>query len=114
MNTCEELKAFAEAQGLTQGQLAAKLGVSTATVNQYLQGKYKGDTAALDAKAVQLMARSREKAKEVKQAFVETTSAKNMLEIWAYWTKKELFWRTLRLLDKKGAIRHPMMRNSPL
>ena len=32
----------------------------------------------------------------------------------AYWTKKELFWRTLRLLDKKGAIRHPMMRNSPL
>ena len=81
MNTFEELKAFAEAQGLTQGQLAAKLGVSTATVNQYLQGKYKGDTAALDAKAQQLMARSREKAKEVKQAFVETTSAKNMLEI---------------------------------
>ena len=81
MSTIEELKAFAEAQGLTQGQLAAKLGVSTATVNQYLQGKYKGDTAALDAKAQQLMARSREKAKEVKQAFVETTSAKNMLEI---------------------------------
>ncbi|MFC2277885.1 MAG: AAA family ATPase [Cardiobacterium hominis] len=81
MSTIEELKAFAEAQELTQGQLAAKLGVSTATVNQYLQGKYKGDTAALDAKAVQLMARSREKAKEVKQAFVETTSAKNMLEI---------------------------------
>ena len=81
MSTIEELKAFAEAQELIQGHLASLLGVSTATVNQYLQGKYKGDTAALNAKAVQLMARSREKAKEVKQAFVETTSAKNMLEI---------------------------------
>lgn len=66
--------------GYTQSQIAAKLGVSAATVNQYLQGKYKGDTAALDKKVEQLLTRSVEKAKEVKIGFVATETAQNIME----------------------------------
>ena len=51
-NKRDDLRAYMDAHGLTQQQTAAKLDVSSATVNQYLQGKYKGDTAALDEKVV--------------------------------------------------------------
>ena len=45
-NKRDDLRAYMDAHGLTQQQAASKLDVSSATINQYLQGKYKGDTAA--------------------------------------------------------------------
>ena len=76
----ELLQQYIAAHGYTQSQVAAKLGVSAATVNQYLQGKYKGDTVALDKKVEQLLTRSVEKAKEVKIGFVPTETAQNIME----------------------------------
>ena len=64
-NKRDDLRAYMDAHGLTQQQAASKLDVSSATINQYLQGKYKGDTAALDGKVTQLIARGKEKAKAV-------------------------------------------------
>ena len=80
MNMNEQLRAYMDAHGLTQQQTAAKLDVSSATINQYLQGKYKGDTAALDGKVAQLIARGREKAKTVNIGFVPTKTAAHIQE----------------------------------
>ena len=79
-NKRDDLRAYMDAHGLTQQQAASKLDVSSATINQYLQGKYKGDTAALDGKVAQLIARSKEKAKAVNIGFVPTKTAKHMHE----------------------------------
>lgn len=43
-----ELKAHAETNGITNGQLARSLGYSTAVVSQYLAGKYPGDVERVD------------------------------------------------------------------
>ena len=79
-NKRDDLRTYMDAHGLTQQQAASKLDVSSATINQYLQGKYKGDTAALDEKVAQLIARSKEKAKAVNIGFVKTKTAKQMHE----------------------------------
>lgn len=76
----ELLQKHIAAHGYTQSQVASKLGVSAAAVNQYLQGKYKGDTATLDRKVEQLLARSAEKAKEVKIGFIGTPTAEAIIE----------------------------------
>ena len=80
MNMNEQLRVYMDAHGLTQQQTAAKLDVSPATINQYLQGKYKGDTAALNGKVAQLIARGREKAKAVNIGFVPTKTAAHIQE----------------------------------
>lgn len=76
-----QLKSYMQATGLRQPQVAAQLGKSTAVVNQYLQGKYAGDTESLDKDVAQLVQRYLEKIKDVKTDFVETPTAKRILEI---------------------------------
>lgn len=46
----EQVKKFLDENGLTQSTLARSIGVSTATVSQYLGGYYKGDVSNLDNK----------------------------------------------------------------
>lgn len=75
------LKDYMDENDLSQSQVAAQMGRSTATVNQYLQSKYKGDVKAIDKLVIQLIERARSKAQDVATDFVETPTAKRILEI---------------------------------
>lgn len=74
----QELHEFIAERGLTQAALARAIGVSAAAVNQYLQGKYAGDAAALEVKAAAWLARQRDKIKQPKLhiAYVPTETAR--------------------------------------
>lgn len=62
----EILKSYIEDTKLSQSKVASQLGVSPAVVSQYLMGNYKGDLGKLDKAVTELIARSKDKAKEVK------------------------------------------------
>lgn len=79
--TAKLLKEYMDEQELSQSQVSGQIGRSTATVNQYLQGKYKGDVEAIDKLVVNLIERARSKAQDVAADFVETPTAKRILEI---------------------------------
>lgn len=75
----EILKSYIEDTKLSQSKVASQLGVSPAVVSQYLMGNYKGDLGKLDKAVTELIARSKDKAKEVKTEFVATLSAKKIM-----------------------------------
>lgn len=76
------LQQYMQQQQLNQSQVATQLNVSTATISQYLHGKYAGDVSKLDKAIEQLVERQIEKAKtEVKTDFVYTSTAKKILEL---------------------------------
>lgn len=81
MNTT--LNQFITDFGYSQSQIAAQLGKSPATINQYLNGKYKGDTSALDRAVAQLIERHKTKSQEVQTDFVPTPTAKRIIELCA-------------------------------
>lgn len=76
-----QLKDHMDATGLSQAQVAGQLGRSPAAINQYLHGKYKGDTKAIDKAVAELLARHASKAKDVKTDFIATPTAKRIVEI---------------------------------
>lgn len=71
----ELLKQHIEATTLSQSQVAAQLGKSPATINQYLQGKYKGDVESIDKAVVELVERQKSKSTDLSNAFIETPMA---------------------------------------
>lgn len=76
-----QLKQYIEQTGISQSKIAPLVGVSTATISQYLKGEYKGDVVAVDKKVAEMLDRQAEKAKDVKSDFVETATAKNIFEV---------------------------------
>lgn len=76
-----QLKQYIEQTGISQSKIAPLVGVSTATISQYLKGEYKGDVVAVDKKVAEMLERQAEKAKDVKSDFVETATAKNIFEV---------------------------------
>lgn len=77
----QALQSYMQEYQLSQNQMASQLGKSASTVNQYLQGKYKGDVTALDKAVKELIARQNEKAKDIQTLFVKTKTAARILEI---------------------------------
>ncbi len=74
-----DLKAFLAKHGWSQKACAAKLGVSAAQINQFLQNKYKGSTDDLVNKVVHLIDTFARKDRRVKnKPFIETTVAKRI------------------------------------
>jgi len=74
-----DLKIFLEEHNWTQAGVAAKLGVSTAVINQFLQGKYKGKTDELINKISNLLDSIARKERRVKnKPFIETSVAKKI------------------------------------
>lgn len=79
-----ELAALMSLRGLSQSQVATQIDKSTAVVNQYLKGSYRGDNESVDTAVKQLLERYATKNREVKLDYVETKSAQdinNMLAI---------------------------------
>lgn len=77
----QQLKSYMEREGISQSHAAKALGVSKPALNSYLQHKYAGDVAAIDAKVqayLKLQQERRETAK-LDMVFVETKTAKQML-----------------------------------
>lgn len=77
----KQLKDYIEQTGISQSKIAPLVGVSTATISQYLKGEYKGDVAAVDKKVAEMLDRQADKAKDVKSDFVMTKTANRILEI---------------------------------
>lgn len=77
----ELLQNFKDSQGLSQAKLATMLGVSSATVSQYLGGTYSGDIQSLDKKVRELVERAKDKARDIKADFVPTTTAKKIMDV---------------------------------
>lgn len=77
----QALHSYMQENQLSQNQVAAQLGKSASTINQYLHGKYKGDVTALDKAVNELIARQNEKAKDIQTPFVKTKTAARILEI---------------------------------
>lgn len=65
--------------GLSQAAVAKQLVKSPTTINQYLKGTYQGDVAAIDDAVAELVARH--ELKGVSAGFVETQSARRILEV---------------------------------
>ena len=78
----KELKKYIEKHHLTQAEIAQKLGVSVAAVNQYLQNKYQGDVSKLDKAVVDMIKREKlAKESALDLGFVKTKTASRILEI---------------------------------
>ena len=69
---------FAENPGLTQADLARKLGVSSTQFNHFFHGKYKADTAELSAKVIQFINDFSRRERRVRSGYVETKVARHI------------------------------------
>lgn len=79
--SAELLQNYITHTGISQSKVAPLVGVSTATISQYLKGEYKGDVAAVDKKVAEMLERQADKAKDVKSDFVETAKAKDIFSV---------------------------------
>ena len=77
----KNLKAFLVEHNWTQAGVAAKLGVSTAVINQFLQDKYKGNTDELVNKVINLLNSLDRKERQHKKKFIETAVAKEIFTL---------------------------------
>ncbi|EBU2258142.1 AAA family ATPase [Salmonella enterica] len=86
MDIVTQLKDVMDAHGYSQGQVARAIGRSSATMNQYLQGKYNGDIADMEERISNFIRRVREKqnALRIDERFVSTPTARKGLEVLAY------------------------------
>ncbi|EAY4772939.1 ATPase [Salmonella enterica] len=75
-----------DAHGYSQGQVARAIGRSSATMNQYVQGKYNGDIADMEERIGHFLRRVREKqnALRIDERFVSTPTASKGLEVLSY------------------------------
>ena len=77
--TAAQLRAFMEKNSLSQAQIARKVGVSAAVINQFLSNKYKGDVKTIVNKVVNLInSTERQQSRPKQQPFVQTTVAKQI------------------------------------
>lgn len=75
------LKQYMHVHNLSQAKVATALGVSSATISQYLKGIYGGDVAAIDKKVEQMLARAKDKATDINSDFVATDTARAIFDI---------------------------------
>ncbi|EPN4499149.1 helix-turn-helix domain-containing protein, partial [Yersinia enterocolitica] len=83
MTIKNDLIELMERKSLNQTQVSRAIGMSTATVNQYLQDKYNGDLERVNSEVQAFLERTREKdkAQRVDVKFVATSASKKALEI---------------------------------
>lgn len=67
MGVLEKLNAYMADEGLSGAMIARSLGVSSATVSQYRNGKYMGDIAVLEEKILGLLSLADERRQAVKR-----------------------------------------------
>ncbi|EFQ5899828.1 AAA family ATPase [Salmonella enterica] len=86
MNIITQLKDVMDTHGYSQGQVARAIGRSVTAMNQYVQGKYKGDIANMEERIANFIRRVREKqnALRIDERFVSTPTAIKGLEVLAY------------------------------
>ncbi|EHQ1784141.1 AAA family ATPase [Salmonella enterica subsp. enterica serovar Oranienburg] len=86
MDIITQLKDVMDAHGYSQGQVARAIGRSSATINQYVQGKYSGDVTDLEERITNFIRRVREKqnALRIDERFVSTPTASKGLEVLSY------------------------------
>lgn len=79
----QKLAELMEHKKLTQAAVGRAIGKSQAVINQYLQGVYAGDVAAIDVLVANLLQRETEKQQSAKVEipYVETTTTKKVREI---------------------------------
>lgn len=75
------LQQYMQEHNLSQAKLATALGVSSATISQYLKGIYGGDVSAIDKKVEEMLARARDKKTDINMGFVATNTAKSIFDI---------------------------------
>lgn len=82
----QELKAFMEANKMSQKQVATLFNVSITTVSQYLNGKYPTDTKWLDDKVDEYLSRQHKKILNMRynRQFVPTLLARKGMEAMEY------------------------------
>lgn len=76
--TAKKLKAFLVDHDWTQAGFAQRIGVSTAVVNQFIQGKYKGGLDELVNKVLNLLNTLDRKSRQYEKKFIETAVAKSI------------------------------------
>lgn len=88
MTIKNELIELMERKGMNQTQVARAIGLSPATINQYLQDKYNGDVSSVNHQVQGFLDRTREKeqAQRIEVKFVPTSTSKKALELirWAH------------------------------
>ncbi|EAO6530581.1 AAA family ATPase [Salmonella enterica] len=86
MDIITQLKDVMDAHGYSQGQVARAIGRSSATMNQYVQGKYNGDIGDMEERIGHFLRRVREKqnALRIDERFVSTPTASKGLEVLSY------------------------------
>ncbi|EBZ6266051.1 AAA family ATPase [Salmonella enterica subsp. enterica serovar Oranienburg] len=86
MDIITQLRDVMDAHGYSQGQVARAIGRSSATMNQYVQGKYNGDIADMEERIGHFLRRVREKqnALRIDERFVSTPTASKGLEVLSY------------------------------
>lgn len=78
----EKLQQYMQQNEMTQTQVAKAIGKSTAVINQYLKGTYKGKTEEIDEAVARLIGRHKDKIVErkFKSDFVATLAAERCLD----------------------------------
>ncbi|EDG5395806.1 AAA family ATPase [Salmonella enterica subsp. enterica serovar Bovismorbificans] len=86
MSLITQLKDVMERRGYTQTHVARAIGRTHPVVNQFLQGKYRGDVADIEERISAFVSRELEKEKNrrIKVRFVTTAMAAKGLEVLAY------------------------------
>lgn len=86
MNIITQLKDVMDTHGYSQGQVARAIGRSVTAMNQYVQGKYKGDIANMEERIGNFIRRVREKqnALRIDERFVSTPTARKGLGVLDY------------------------------
>lgn len=76
----KNLQSYMQTHKVSQAEVAKKLGVSPATVSQYLKGAYTGDVVAIDKKIDELLARVKDREQAINTDFVATKTAIEILD----------------------------------
>ena len=83
MNTAQDLQNYISDRGISQSTVARGIGKSTATINQYLQGKYNGDVETLDKLAAAWLQTQQERENDTRTQlnYTYTATAQRLEEV---------------------------------
>lgn len=79
----QELQTLMEERGISQAVVARALGISTATLSQWLSGVYKGNVSKIDGDVKGFLRLQKERSKSRKKEidFIKTTAATRLFEV---------------------------------
>ena len=83
MSTAQDLQNYISGRGISQSTVARGIGRSTATINQYLQGKYNGDVETLDKLAAAWLQTQQERENDTRTQlnYTYTATAQRLEEV---------------------------------